>query len=39
MTGFFLVGYPVYGAVGIYRNIDRLEDEKTLEQFGILYQD
>jgi hypothetical protein len=31
--------YPVYGAIGIYRNLDRLHHPEVLKRFGILYED
>jgi hypothetical protein len=39
VTAFFLGLYPLYGALGIYKNFDHLDDEKVANKFGILYKD
>ena len=39
VTSLFLWLYPIYGAIGIYKNIDRLDDNEVSKNFGILYED
>ena len=39
VTAIFLWLYPIYGAIGIYKNLDSLDDDEVIKTFGILYED
>ena len=39
ITAIFLICYPTYSAIAIYKNLDYLDSPYVIKKLGILYKD